>query len=203
MELLKQELRKIWSPWILLVLAVLGGLYYLLFPGYYMKDFGYGDAGSSLRLSVYTEWAEKYGPTIEPEERAELDGQLETEKALFAQQLTRFPFAAGNGITDWDSFEAFNEARVYGKGDMETERIYWTIAENTNYYRIDAIGEAIDRYDGLAENRPPDLNYDGRGREPSAKVDRQLARIAEIKAQDMLHGYLPVVISSCTYNISY
>ena len=184
----------------LLILAVLGGLYYLLFPSYYMKDFGYGDSGSSLRLSVYTEWAEKYGPTIEPEERAELDGQLETEKVLFAEQLTLLPFAAEQGITDWESFQAFREARVYGKGDMEMERVFWTTVENTNYFRIDAIGEAIDHYDGLAENRPPNLNYDGG--DPPALTARKLARIKEIKASDMVHGYIPTVVFSCAGYVS-
>ena len=198
MELLRQELRKIWNPWMLLILAVIGGLYYLLFPSYYTKDFGYGD--SVLRLPVYTEWAEKYGPTLEQQERAELDGQLEAEKALFAEQLTLFPFAAEQGITDWDSFRAFNETRVYGKGDMETERVFWTIVENTNYFRIDAVGEAIDRYNGLAENRPPDLNYDGG--DPPVLTARKLARIEEIKASDMVHGYLPTVVFSCAGYVS-
>ncbi|MBR1659555.1 MAG: hypothetical protein IJ705_04490 [Oscillospiraceae bacterium] len=198
MELLRQELRKIWNPWTLLILTVLGALYYLLFPGYYTKDFGYGD--SVLRLPVYTEWAKKYGPTLEPAERAELDGQLEREKALFAEQLALFPFAAEQGIKDWDSFRAFNEARVYGKGDMQMERVFWTIVENTNYFRVDAVGEAIDCYDGLAENRPPDLNYDGR--DPPALTARKLARIEEIKASDMVHGYLPTVVFSCAGYIS-
>ena len=63
MELLGQELRKIWRPGIVAVLAVLGVLYYLLFPRFYVEHFHNGpNAQSDFDIAVG--WMERFGPTM-------------------------------------------------------------------------------------------------------------------------------------------
>lgn len=75
MRLLAWELRKIWRPGILAAIVLLGAVYYWMFPEFYIEYFCNGPA-SQAQFQLASEWVEKYGPTLEPEERAELDGQL-------------------------------------------------------------------------------------------------------------------------------
>ena len=71
MNLFRWELKKIWNPGILLALALLGVLYYWLFPYFYIQYFCNGpDAEAQYALA--REWVQEYGPTLEPRERAEL-----------------------------------------------------------------------------------------------------------------------------------
>ena len=97
MELLGQELRKIWRPGIVAVLAVLGVLYYLLFPRFYVEHFHNGpNAQSDFDIAVG--WMERFGPTMEPEERAQVDAQLADEIAVFDDMVADLPEAAAAGI---------------------------------------------------------------------------------------------------------
>ena len=72
MRLLAWELRKIWRPGILAAIVLLGAVYYWMFPEFYIEYFCNGPA-SQAQFQLASEWVEKYGPTLEPEERAELD----------------------------------------------------------------------------------------------------------------------------------
>lgn len=106
MSLFRWELKKIWNPGILLALALLGVLYYWLFPYFYIQYFCNGpDAEAQYALA--TEWVEEYGPTLEARERAELDGQLARERETFRQQISAIPQAAAEGLGDYESFSAF------------------------------------------------------------------------------------------------
>lgn len=72
MSLLGQELKKIWRPGILVGIVLLGLIYYYMFPSFYIEHFSNGpSAKEQFDLSV--EWVARYGPTLEPEERAEVD----------------------------------------------------------------------------------------------------------------------------------
>ena len=75
MELLKWELRKIWRPGILAAILLLGAVYYWMFPQFYIEHFCNGPQ-SEAQFDLASDWVERYGPTLEPEERAELDEQM-------------------------------------------------------------------------------------------------------------------------------
>ena len=108
MSLFCQELKKIWRPGILVGVILLGLIYYYMFPSFYIEHFSNGpSAQEEFRLSV--EWVNRYGPTLEPEERAEVDSQLAEEVAKFNRQLEEFPEAKATGITDYESFRAASE----------------------------------------------------------------------------------------------
>ena len=92
MSLFWQELKKIWRPGILAAIILLGLLYYYMFPSFYIEHFSNGpSAQEEFNLSV--EWVNRYGPTLEPEERAEVDSQLAEEVVKFNRQLEEFPEA--------------------------------------------------------------------------------------------------------------
>lgn len=140
MSLFWQELKKIWRPGILAGIILLGLIYYYMFPSFYIEHFSNGpSAREEFNLSV--EWVARYGPTLEPEERAELDSRLAEEIAKFDRQLEEFPEAAAAGITDYESFRAASEQNARGT------QLMWDIQDGTNYDRISTIKHMLERYD--------------------------------------------------------
>ncbi len=139
MSLFWQELKKIWRPGILAGIILLGLIYYYMFPRFYIEHFSNGpSAQEEFRLSV--EWVARYGPTLEPEERAEVDSQLAEEIAKFNRQLEKFPEAVAVGITDYTSFRAADQSD-------ENTQLMWDIRDGTNYYTIENIQQMIELCD--------------------------------------------------------
>ena len=103
MELWKWELRKIWRPGILAAILLLGAVYYWMFPQFYIEYFCNGP-NAEAQFDLASDWVARYGPTLEPEERAQLDGQLAEEIDAFAQQIAAIPEASAAGLTDYESF---------------------------------------------------------------------------------------------------
>ena len=125
MSLFWQELKKIWRPGIFVGIVLLGLIYYYMFPSFYIEHFSNGpSAQDEFDLSV--EWVAQYGPTLEPEERAEVDSQLAEEIAKFNRRLEKFPEAVAVGITDYESFRAASEQNA------RDTQLMWDIREETN-----------------------------------------------------------------------
>lgn len=140
MSLFWQELKKIWRPGILAGITLLGLIYYYMFPSFYIEHFSNGpSAREEFDLSV--EWVDRYGPTLEPEERGELDSRLAEEVAKFNRQLEEFPEAAAAGITDYESFRAASEQNA---GDTQ---LMWAIRNGSNCDTISTIRYMLERYD--------------------------------------------------------
>lgn len=195
MELLLQELKKIWHPVILAVIVLLGVIYYFLFPEFYIQYFNNGDSAEAS-FSLSAEWAKKYGSTLEADERAELDAQLAEEQTRFAEELKFYDEPAEYGFSDWDSFDTFLQSYYEqvsdngGETDMVTEEVVWKMFRGTNYFTVDTLISVMKFYDNLADDIPPNLNYDGSG-DSAAAYQKTMARVEEIKTSDMVHGYLP------------
>ena len=96
-------------------------------------------AQAEFDLSV--EWVARYGPALEPEERAELDGRLAEEIAIFDRQIKEIQEAEAAGVTD---YESFREASDQDERDAQT---IWAIQDCTNYYTISIIQRMLERYD--------------------------------------------------------
>ena len=144
MRLLAWELRKIWRPGILAAILLLGAVYYWMFPEFYIEYFCNGPA-SRAQFQLASEWVEKCGPTLEPEERAELDGQLAEEIAAFDVQIADIPETATAGLTDYETFSQFREdyysgtAASGGEADMDRESLVHRVYGGTNWYAIEEI----------------------------------------------------------------
>ena len=110
MELWKWELRKIWRPGILAAILLLGAVYYWMFPQFYIEYFCNGPSGEA-QFDLASDWVARYGPTLEPEERAQLDGQLAEEIGSFDQQISSIPEASAAGLTDYESFLSRKERK--------------------------------------------------------------------------------------------
>ena len=139
MSLFWQEIKKIWRPGLLAGIILLGLVYYYMFPSFYIEHFSNGpSAKEEFDLSV--EWVARYGPTLEPEERTEVDSQLAEEIAKFNRQLEDFPEAVAVGITDYTSFRAADQSD-------ENTQLMWDIRDGTNYYTIENIQQMLWLYD--------------------------------------------------------
>lgn len=139
MSLFWQEIKKIWRPGLLMGIVLLGLIYYYMFPSFYIEHFSNGpSAKEEFDLSV--EWVTRYGPTLEPEERTEVDSQLAEEIAKFNRQLEDFPEAVAVGITDYTSFCAADQSD-------ENTQLMWDIRDGTNYYTIENIQQMLWLYD--------------------------------------------------------
>lgn len=204
MELLKYELKKIWNPLLILVLILLGVLYYFLFCDFYI-DYFHNGAPTKAAFELSAGWAETYGPTLETEERAALDDQLNAEYDRFAEIVRADDRAAQVGIVDWDSFDDFyqnyfDSARERGgEWEEEKERVIGLIVNNSNYHEIVFIQQTIETYDRLENDIPPHLNYDGIGDSDTLRT-KKLARIDKITGSETVHGYLPVSVMDNTWS---
>ena len=108
MELWKWELRKIWRPGVLAAIVLLGAVYYWMFPQFYMEYFRKGPERNGMAyFTLASEWVERYGPTLEGEEWAELEERLAGEIAAFDRQVAAIPEAAAAWITSYEAFLTF------------------------------------------------------------------------------------------------
>lgn len=157
MALFTQELRKIWRPAVLGAVLLLGLLYYYLFPSFYIDYFCNGPTAQAS-FDLAAGWVEQYGPTMEPEERQELDGQLAGEIAAFSQQIQAIPEAAARGLDSYEAFQTYHDtyyaqARANGgQADMEEEEFLWKVMNNTNYFVINDLENYMTNYDWKGEN---------------------------------------------------
>ena len=199
MALLKWELRKIWRPGILAALLLLGAVYYWMFPQFYMEYFTNGPYAEA-QFALASGWVERYGPTLEPEERAQLDGQLAEEIAAFGQQISSIPEAAAAGLTDYKAFLSFREDYLNGvrdadgQADMDTEFLLNRVYGGTNWYRIEVLTDTMETYDIQAEHRAQIVSNRRKAGQPEAMVRRE----AELAGSEMAHSLLPSSVKHST-----
>ena len=133
------EIKKIWRPSVLVGILLLGLIYYYMFPSFYIEYFSNGPS-AQVEFDLSVEWVAQYGPTLEPEERAELDSRLTEELAKFNRRLEEIPEAAEAGITDYESFRTASQTE-------ENTQLMWDIRDETNCYTIEKIQQMMELSD--------------------------------------------------------
>lgn len=86
MRLFRQEVFKIVNPLILAVLTVLGVVYFFLFPSFQIEYFSNGE-NAKATFNLAWDMANRYGTTLEPEERAAFDQYQAELEADFEHRL--------------------------------------------------------------------------------------------------------------------
>ena len=188
MALLKWELKKIWRPSLLLAIALIGLVFYDARPGFYLEHFW---NASNLRLSAG--WLEAYGTTMEPEERAQLDGQLEELEAEFAEQVAQISGAAEAGITDYESYldweeNYHNSTRAETRTEEDSD-LSWAIYYTTNLNIVESLIQFMENYDTLAAGEAPEF-WGGEVGEYSPAHQPSIRRVEEVRAAGVC-GFLP------------
>lgn len=199
MRLLAWELRKIWRPGILAAILLLGAVYYWMFPEFYIEYFCNGPA-SRAQFQLASEWVEEYGPTLEPEERAELDGQLAEEIQVFDRQIAAIPEAAAAGLTDYETFSKFREdyysgtAASGGEADMDMEYLLSRVYGGTNWYVILELEQTMETYDTQYERLALDISNREELGDPEAMIQRE----KQLAEPERAHGLLPLSVKRST-----
>lgn len=199
MTLFKWELRKIWRPGILAAMLLLGVVYYWMFPEFYIEYFCNGpDAEAQFQLA--SEWVAQYGPTLEPEERAELDGQLAEELETFNEQIAAIPEAAAAGLTDYRTFCTFRDdyytdtAASGGDADMDLESLVQRVYSGTNWYIIEEIQNTMDLYDAHEKDRTMEIP----NREAMGQPEAMVRRADQLTVPESAHSLLPFPVKEST-----
>ena len=104
MNLMFQELKKIWDPVIIVILLLFTLVYYALFSGFFIEYFANGPIAEE-EFKLAKGWFKEYGSTIDEQEYKGLLTQLSREKEHFSDALKNVPAAAENGITTYDEYE--------------------------------------------------------------------------------------------------
>lgn len=198
MRLLLQEVKKIWNPLIVMIIMVFGLIYYVLFSSFYIQYYINGSENQAA-FDLASEWSLKYENTLEYNEYEEIVRQLEDEKLLFANQLKDIPLAVENGITSYEMFRAFEndyyDRTSNGKAEPETERIIWTIINNSNLFRIQSIEHTIQDYKLKSERDLSDL-FNG------DHTDAETERLKELNRSVVKFGYIPPGILDSTTGLT-
>ena len=199
MRLLAWELRKIWRPGILAAILLLGAVYYWMFPEFYIEYFCNGPA-SRAQFQLASEWVEEYDPTLEPEERAELDGQLAKEIVKFDQQIAAIPETAGAGLTDYETFDRFREDYLNdtldsgSQADMDMEYLLSRVYGGTNWYLIEEIQYTMELYDTQEEHNTLVIS----GRKAEGQPEAMIHREEQLAEPERAHGLLPFSVKEST-----
>ncbi|WP_297233949.1 hypothetical protein [uncultured Flavonifractor sp.] len=192
MALLRWELKKIWRPGLLLAIALIGVVFYQVRTGFYLEHFSTSNDRGGTQVQLASGWLERYGTTMEPEERAELDGQLEELEAEFARQVAQIPGAAEAGITDYESYGAWREAyhdraRAEERTEEESD-LYWSIYYDTNLNMVESLLQFMQEYDNLAGGGSA-LDWGGDVGSYSPAHEASIRRIEGIEAEGV-YGFL-------------
>lgn len=192
MALLRWELKKIWRPGLLLAIALIGVVFYQVRTGFYLEHFSTSNDRGGTQVQLASGWLERYGTTMEPEERAELDGQLEELEAEFARQVAQIPGAAQAGITDYESYGAWKEAyhdraRAEERTEEESD-LYWSIYYDTNLNMVESLLQFMQEYDNLTGGGSA-LDWGGDVGSYSPAHEASIRRIEGIEAEGVC-GFL-------------
>lgn len=199
MRLLAWELRKIWRPGILAAILLLGAVYYWMFPEFYIEYFCNGPA-ERAQFQLASQWVEKYGPTLEPEERGSLDGQLAEEIKAFDQQIAAIPEVAEAGLTDYETFDQFwedylNDARDGGgQADMDMEYLLSRVYGGTNWYVIRELEQTMETYDTQDEHLALVISNREEQGDPEAMIQRE----EQLAEPERAHALLPFSVKEST-----
>ena len=199
MRLLTWELRKIWSLGILAAILLLGAVYYWMFPEFYIEYFCNGPA-EQAEFQLASEWVERYGPTLEPEERAELDVQLAEEIKEFGRQIAAIPEAAAAGLADYGAFFQFREAYYSdraasdGKADMDMEYLLSRVYGGTNWYIIRELQYTMELYDTKEERSALVIS----GRREEGQPEAMIHREEQLAEPERAHSLLPISMEGPT-----
>lgn len=126
--MLREELKKIWRPGILLILLLLGAVYYMMFLDFYIVHFPNGP-NSEAMIETAADLVKAYGTTLEPEELEEFAATIPELKAKADAYIRVYPPAQERGFDSYSAFLEFqNETSLYSGELSEAEQEKYTAA---------------------------------------------------------------------------
>ncbi|ADY55667.1 hypothetical protein Sgly_1362 [Syntrophobotulus glycolicus DSM 8271] len=163
--MIKEELKKIWSPGILIILLFLGFVFNYMFMDFYITYFPNGSYAEGA-FQTAKEWIRDYGTSLEPEEEAEIvKVRLPELKAEADRFVAQNELCRRYGLTAYADFEAFyqeNVLEVQGNLTKEQQTRYADAHIILNYLqgeeanniegRLRAVQDQTERYEQWQSN---------------------------------------------------
>lgn len=106
--MLREELKKIWQPGILIAIILIGGVFYWMFLAFSIDHFPNGPYNDGL-FQIATELVETYGTSLELDEFEEFASTLPALEAEADEYLKVNPVAQEHGITSYAKYVALFE----------------------------------------------------------------------------------------------
>ncbi len=134
--MIREELKKIWRPGMLVLLLLLGFVFYTIYLSFYIKYFPNSPQFAG-EFQVAKEWVQEYGTSLEPEEETEIINvklpELETEANRYMAQNE---LCQKYGLTTFADFEKFYDEYVNEvQGDLtEKQQSFYEDAQRIQTY---------------------------------------------------------------------
>ena len=180
----------------MVLLLLLGGImYYVVFAKFYID---YLDTGrdDGVQYGMASEWASKYGNTIDDSECAQIAEEFESAKGTFASQLSSVPEAASYGISSYDDYISFTNTYLedFEAGIAEEDEavldLMDDITSKTNLLEVQVMDETISEHERMNTTSLTSLAEELKGDEAS--------RLAELDNSDIKYGYIPSALLDAT-----
>lgn len=184
--MLREELKKIWRPGVLLALVILGAVFYLMFLEFYTKHFPNGP-NDAAQIELAADLIDQYGTTLEPEAYEKLTATLPVLMAEADQHIRANSLAQRNGLSSYAEYVEFQEETRQYSGELsKAEQEKYTDAmliqnalwggETDNIYgRLYAVETTLREYDAWRETAPDlqsrvyDMGYGQKAYENAAR----------------------------------
>lgn len=186
MRLIGWEMKKILRPSLLFMLAVLFGLYGMLFLVLNTLPYFGND---NIDISLTATLVKKYGPTLEPEERRDADGMLDEMLSKADGFIKKYPIFAEAGIYSYADYEEKWQKSSGSHSDKESKAFsFLAFSEECEQigYCIQQMRSYLQEYDEavyLPGQSPTEQGFTySPGQEPQAAPDhdQMMARAATI-----------------------
>lgn len=114
--MLREELKKIWRPGIVLALVVLGFVYYTMFLEFYINVFpnNYGGENGKALLTVSGEWIGKYGTAVSESEMEEIKAARPVLEQEAGRYIREYEIGEKHGLKTYADYITFYQAAVQG-----------------------------------------------------------------------------------------
>ncbi|MDR0840380.1 MAG: hypothetical protein LBN26_03210 [Christensenellaceae bacterium] len=187
MRILLLEMKKIWRGRILLLVALLCGLYSVLFMDFYVGHISITDHPGAETTELAGYMLDHYGATLEPDEFDEFMRLRPQFVAEANQYIAEMPVFRDAGIYNYDDIVVLSQNLERSEAE---ERAYWVLGmEQCNYvgYRIQAIDSIAENYTSFG-TRINTMLYD----EPLTASEQ--IRVREIVSLKEYYSVFPDII---------
>ncbi len=186
MRIVLHEMKKIWNPKLLLIIAVICVLFYFMFMEFNISYFPNGHPDTEI-LDYSGEMMRRYGATLEEEEFSEFIEETRESLLLEAEAYIKsMPVFAGAGIYSYEDYERLNNEETT---ELQTEAVWTLLGEECDFvqFKLQTIGYIEDIYYNYTEYRLPSLASE-------AKNERELNRVHEIQDTEEYRNIMADVV---------
>lgn len=145
-DMMREELKKIWKPGRILLLLLLGYLFYMLFLEFYINYY-FTDPVSEGMLIVSEELIDRYGTSLSEEEMAEVKESWPSLLEEADMCVKGFELAKKYGLDSYEEYREFytNTVENVGETSADLDEAYADAMRIENYLKSEETGNIFGR----------------------------------------------------------